>query len=97
MIRAAGSVACVAGLMIAGAARASDWDGAWTLDPSRSTAGAAAFAAPGYVFAITPDGRITWRIPSIGEVATGRTDGAPMVHGCCTTSSRGTAQPKARG
>ncbi len=79
---AAGVIA--AGLLAAGGAGATDagaseWDGTWALDAARSTEGAAAFAAPGYAFAITPDGRITWRIPAIGEVATGRTDGTAMA------------------
>ena len=79
MTRAAGWAGSVMVLVAAGPAAASGWDGAWTLDPGRSTTGAAAFAAPGYVFAITPDGRLTWRIPAIGEIVTGRTDGRPMA------------------
>ena len=76
LLAAGGAGATEAGATEAGASK---WDGSWALDAARSTKGAAAFAAPGYVFAIMPDGRITWRIPAIGEVATGRTDGTAMA------------------
>jgi hypothetical protein len=59
----------------------SPWNGSWTLDAARSTPGAAEFAAPGYAFTVSASGDITWRIPAIGEIAVGKTDGTPMpVH-----------------
>lgn len=68
-------------LLTPAVAAASPWDGTWTLDATRSSAGAAEFAAPAYRFAIMPDEHITWEIPAIGEVVRGVTDGAPMpVH-----------------
>jgi hypothetical protein len=57
---------------------ASLWNGEWVLDPARSSPGAPGNAAPGYAFTITPDGGIVWRIPALGEVVTGKVDGAPM-------------------
>ena len=60
-------------------ANGSLWNGSWTLDPTRSSAGAAGMAAPGYTFVVTQEGAITWRIPAIGEIATGRTTGEPMA------------------
>ena len=36
-------------------------------------------AAPGYTFTVTTAGAITWQIPAIGEIATGRTNGEPMA------------------
>ena len=73
--------AALAFLSCAPAARAADnlWNGSWRLDAARSSAGAEENAADGYVFAIQPDGRIRWEIPSLGEVVTGRTDGQPMA------------------
>ena len=55
------------------------WNGVWTLDPTRSSPGAAEMAAPGYTFDVTAGGEITWQIPAIGEIVTGRTDGEPMA------------------
>ena len=60
-------------------AEGSLWNGSWTLDPARSSPLAPHMAAPDYAFNVRSDGSIIWRIPAIGEVATGRTDGTPMV------------------
>jgi len=57
----------------------SPWNGSWTLDAARSTAGASEFAAPGYAFSVSSTGDITWRIPAIGEIAVGKTDGTAMA------------------
>ncbi len=57
------------------AAPGSPWDGRWTLDASRAEPDG---AADDYTFALTPDGRIRWEIPSLHEVNTGRLDGSPM-------------------
>jgi hypothetical protein len=57
----------------------SPWNGSWTLDAARSTAGASEFAAPGYAFLVSSTGDITWRIPAIGEIAVGKTDGTAMT------------------
>ena len=57
----------------------SPWNGSWTLDAARSTPGASEFAAPGYAFSVSSTGDITWRIPSIGEIAVGKTDGTAMT------------------
>ena len=54
------------------------WTGTWTLDPVRSSAAAKDGAADAYRFTLTPDGAITWEIPSLGEVVTGHIDGKPM-------------------
>jgi hypothetical protein len=57
------------------------WNGTWILEANRSTPGIKDQAAEGYRFTLQPDGQIKWEIPSIGEVVTGKTDGAPMeVH-----------------
>ncbi len=60
-------------------AEESPWNGSWTLDAARSTAGASEFAAPGYAFSVSSTGDITWRIPAIGEIAVGKTDGTAMM------------------
>lgn len=57
---------------------ASPWNGTWVLDAGRSTPRIKDQAAPAYRFALQPDGQIKWEIPSLGEVVTGKTDGAPM-------------------
>ena len=57
------------------------WNGTWLFDAGRSTPGIKDQAAEGYRFTLQPDGQITWGIPSLGEVVTGKTDGVPMeVH-----------------
>jgi len=57
------------------------WNGTWVLNASRSTPGIKDQAADAYRFTLQPDGQIKWEIPSLGEVATGKTDGVPMeVH-----------------
>jgi hypothetical protein len=48
----------------------SPWNGSWTLDAARST---------GYAFSVSSTGDITWRIPAIGEIAVGKTDGTAMT------------------
>lgn len=74
--------AAIAALLAAPTAQArpaaSPWNGTWTLDAARSSPGAAESAAGAYRFTLR-SGSITWEIPSLGEVVTGRTDGRPMV------------------
>jgi hypothetical protein len=67
--------------MFASSAFADDspWNGSWTLDAARSSARAAQFAAPGYAFSVSATGDITWRIPALGEIALGKTDGTVMT------------------
>ena len=75
-------VAALAALLAPPSAHArpasSPWNGTWTLDAARSSPGAAEGAAGAYRFTLR-DRSITWEIPSLGEVVTGRTDGRPMV------------------
>ena len=59
------------------------WNGTWKLDVARSSPAAAEAGVPqAYRFTLGPSGPaavpITWEIPELGEVVTGRTDGAPM-------------------
>ena len=60
-------------------AEESPWNGSWTLDSARSSAGAKDMAAAGYAFTITPAGDIRWEIPTLKEVVSGKTDGKPMA------------------
>ncbi len=75
----AGFVLAGLSLATAGHAAPSPWNGTWTLDPTRSSAGARDNAAPGYTFTLAPGQAIRWEIPAIKEVVTGKTDGTPMV------------------
>ena len=71
--------ATLAGLAIAvPVARAADtaWNGTWGLDASRPEPDGAADA---YRFTVSPGGDLTWEIPSLGEVVTGRLDGQRMA------------------
>ena len=61
------------------AAAGNPWNGTWVLDAARSSAEAKDGAAEAYRFTIDPRGHIRWEIPSLGEVANGRTDGTPMA------------------
>jgi hypothetical protein len=72
------ALGCLLGNRAAGAAE-SIWNGSWTLDAARSSAGAKGNAADGYRFTLGKDETIKWEIPSLGEVVTGRTDGQPMA------------------
>ncbi len=59
------------------------WNGTWKLDVKRSSPVAAEEGVPqAYRFTLGPSGPtavpITWEIPELGEVVTGRTDGSPM-------------------
>lgn len=55
------------------------WNGNWKYDAARSMPGPKQEAAPGYRFDIQPDGRITWEVPALHEMVTGKTDGQAMV------------------
>ncbi len=52
------------------------WTGTWVLDRSRPEPDG---AADDYRFTVTQAGAITWEIPSLHEVNTGRMDGTPMA------------------
>ena len=62
------------------------WNGTWKLDVKRSSPAAAEPGVPqAYRLTLGPGGSaltpIQWEIPELGEVVSGRTDGAPMpVH-----------------
>ena len=77
IIRIAATVTLLATSTAHAKPAASPWNGTWTLDAARSSPGAAEGAARAYRFTLR-DGSITWEIPSLGEVVTGRTDGRPM-------------------
>ena len=66
-----------------GPATPNPWTGSWKLDVHRSSAAAAEEGVPQvYRLTLGPAGPaavpITWEIPELGEVVTGRTDGIPM-------------------
>ena len=52
------------------------WTGSWVLDRSRPEPDG---AAEDYRFTVTQNDAITWEIPSLHEVNTGRMDGTPMA------------------
>ena len=70
--------AALAWLALSPACLAADtaWTGTWVLDRSRPEPDG---AADDYRFTVTQDGAITWEIPSLREVDTGRIDGTPMA------------------
>jgi hypothetical protein len=72
----------LAGILLIPAAHAEQgslWNGNWKYDASHSLPGPKQEAAPGYHLAIEPDGRITWEVPALHEMVTGKTDGQAMV------------------
>ena len=79
MLRLPLAITLIAAATPAARAQSADpWTGTWTLDLARSSTAAKDGAADAYRFTLTPDGAITWEIPSLGEVVTGHVDGKPM-------------------